>query len=154
MAFVPARCLDAFLTSAISQPLIFVNALALNPVTTPNTAKFLSARLLFMAKRCTREEANRRTETIARMLINGANAMECRAYARVQWGLKRHGIDHYMAAARKMIRENADLDRTDFVSQKLTTLELVLRKALETNQLNNAVGAIRLMADITGCASK
>lgn len=107
-----------------------------------------------MAKRCTREEANRRTETIARMLINGANAMECRAYARVHWGLKRHGIDHYMAAARKMIRENADLDRTDFVSQKLTTLELIVRKSLETNQLNNAVGAIRLMADITGCASK
>lgn len=107
-----------------------------------------------MAKRSTREEANKRTETIARMLINGANGMECRAYARLHWGLKKGGIDHYMTAARKMIRENADLDRADFVSQKLTTLELIVRKGLETGQLNNAIGAIRLMADITGSIPK
>lgn len=107
-----------------------------------------------MAHRSTREEATRRTETIARMLVNGANAMECRAYARLNWGLKKGGIDHYMKAARKMIRENADLDRADFVSQKLTTLELIVRKGLESGQLSNSVGAIRLMAELAGCMSK
>lgn len=107
-----------------------------------------------MAKRCTRKEATKRIETIARMLVNGANGMEATAYIKREWGLSKSTADHYLRQARQMIRESCEIDRADFVSQKLNTLELVIRKGLETNQLSNVIGAAKLACELTGSIPK
>ena len=107
-----------------------------------------------MAKRCTRKEANRRVETFAKMLVHGGTAMELRAYARENWGLSDKQAEHYIRQAREMIVESANIDRHEFVAEKIATLNIVIRKAMEAGQYSNCIGATRLLAELTGSMPK
>lgn len=106
------------------------------------------------AKRCTRKEATARVEKFAEMLVHGGTAMELSAYARENWGISPKQSESYIKEARVMIVESANIDRKDFVAEKIATLNITIRKAMEAGQYSNVIGATRLLAELTGSMPK
>ena len=103
-----------------------------------------------MGKRSTRKEIKDRVDRFCKMLIGGAQPLELHAYAQYHWGVSRTTSDRYIEEARALIRSAVDIERRDLIAQKVSTLDMIVRKAVEAQQYSNAIGAIRLLAELTG----
>ena len=103
-----------------------------------------------MGKRATKKEVERRVQTLAKLIVEGANCVELQAYGQREWGLCAPQVSHYINQARQWIREQSDIDRPAFVSAKLAQLEKIAREAAKAGQHNNAIGALRLMSEMVG----
>ena len=68
-----------------------------------------------------------------------------------KWGLSTSTSENRMRAAREeMLRHAKQIDRHQLGAQLFETYSEILRKARETNQLNNALGAAAGIARLTG----
>ena len=103
-----------------------------------------------MGKKATKAEVQRRTEEVVRMLVGCKRKSEIHAYARDEWGVCRQTADEYVARAREVLRDDYSQERADFLTSKLGVLEQIVISAMESNQHSNAIGAVRLMAELTG----
>ena len=53
--------------------------------------------------------------------------------------------------ARDVVKDNlVDLDRADMLASKVQMLEQIARDSIASGRENNAIGAIRLLAELTG----
>lgn len=103
-----------------------------------------------MGKKATRVEVERRTEIVLRMLVSCKRRSEIAAYAAEEWGIKPETADDYIARARKLLREDYAIERSDFIASKLGVLDKVTQLAMESGQLNAVIGSLRLQADMIG----
>ena len=101
-------------------------------------------------RRCTKAEKEERIDTLARMIVSGANAVELHRFIKTTWGLSSSVATGYVNAARAYVAEVSDIDRTEFISAKIGQLETIARKSIEAGQHSNAIGALRLMGELTG----
>ena len=101
-------------------------------------------------KRCTTKEKQERIEEVARLLVGGANAIELNTYIKNKWGLSGPQRSLYVGWAREYVASISDVDRRVFVSAKINQLETIVREATKAGQYSNAVGAMRLLAELTG----
>ena len=101
-------------------------------------------------KRCTKAEKQERIETLARMIVAGANAVELHRYVKTTWGLSPCIATKYCNEARAYVVQISDVDRREFVSAKISQLESIAREAAKAGQHNNAIGALRLMSEMVG----
>ena len=93
-------------------------------------------------------EKDLRVHQIAEMLVNGKRPSECVQHAAKTWGIAKRQADAYIAEARQVIRADYSADRSTFLAEKLAALAKVQEKAMESNQLGAAVGAVRLAAEL------
>lgn len=56
--------------------------------------------------------------------------------------------ERYIAKARDLIREDMSMERRDFIAEKLSLMNEVQKKALQSNQLGAVIGAARLAAEL------
>ena len=99
--------------------------------------------------RCTAAEKIFRANRVARMIANGATRSDIVHYAAQEWGLSKRQADDYIALAREVLKEDWNMDRQAYLATLLSQLNIVHKKALETNQLNCVVGAINTAARLT-----
>lgn len=86
---------------------------------------------------------------VQEMLTAGVRPNVIRRYCADEWGLSTRTAEKRMAdARRKMVTDANCYDRTEKVGQMLQQLEKVLEDALKMRQGSNAIGAIRLQADL------
>lgn len=72
-----------------------------------------------------------------------------------EWGLSSRVAETRMASARQQMIADANVyDRKEKVGQMLQQLELVLQQALDLRQGSNAIGALRLQADLLQLLSR
>ena len=95
-----------------------------------------------------RQEKDRRIHEIAQLIVNGKRTSECARYAAESWGVGRRQAEQYISDAREIIRDDFSAERADFLAEKLAALAKVQEKAMESNQLGAAVGAVRLAAEL------
>ena len=93
-------------------------------------------------------EKERRVHEIAQMLINCTRTSECLRHASESWGITKRMGENYVADARAVIRADYSSERRDFLAEKLAALAMVQEKAMASNQLGAAVGAVRLAAEL------
>lgn len=105
-------------------------------------------------RRCTKATKEERIDSLARMIVGGANAIELHRFIKKEWGLSPCICTKYVNEARAYVAEISDVDRKAFVSAKIGQLELIARKATEAGQHNNAIGALRLMSEMVGVLGK
>ena len=103
-----------------------------------------------MGKRASKKEVERRTQVLAKLIVEGANCVELQSYGQREWGLCHAQVSHYINLAREWIRDQTDIDRPAFVSAKIAQLEKIAREAAKAGQHNNAIGALRLMSEMVG----
>lgn len=98
--------------------------------------------------RISASEKDRRVHEIAQLIVNGKRPSECVQYAAKSWGIAKRQADAYIAEARQVIRADYSGERRDFLAEKLAALAMVQEKAMASNQLGAAVGAVRLAAEL------
>ena len=101
-----------------------------------------------MAKKSTNAEARHRINRIAKLLSRGAVRSEIVQYSANEWGLKTRQTDYYIADARKLLREDFEIDRRQFTAEMLAQLSTLQKEARNTKQLTVALGCINSMAKI------
>lgn len=102
-----------------------------------------------MAKKATNIEIDRRIHEIVMLLSSGRTTSYVYKYAKEEWGVSTASADRYLKSAREIIRADYSVERSDFLSSRLAMLDEVARKSIASGQHSNAVGAIRLMSELT-----
>ena len=104
-----------------------------------------------MGKKCTKVEKKARVEELADMIVKGYSQRELRMHVRHQWGLSDDSALIYIREARTLVTADLkDLDRQDMLAAKIQQLEAIARDSIASGRENNAIGAIRLLAELTG----
>lgn len=71
------------------------------------------------------------------------------------WGLTSRVAEHRMHEARKaMVRDIQGIDRQQFAAQLVEAAADILKDAQNSRQLSNALGALRLQAEILGVTGR
>ena len=88
-------------------------------------------------------------------LTQGKRPNQIRALCAEHWGLKTRAAEQRMQDARRqMILDVNTYDRKEMTAKMLQSLETVLNQALEMRQGSNAIGAMRLQADLLQLLSR
>lgn len=107
-----------------------------------------------MARKSTKAEIEHRVHKISRMIVMCSTRSQIQEYARNEWGVSRAQIDVYIERARLLIREDYSVDRMDFIASRLGTLDRIVQESVKSGQHSNAIGAIRLAAELTQTLTK
>ncbi len=84
-------------------------------------------------------------------LIEGYRPGQIRAKCAEQWDLKTRAAESRIAGARQaMLRDLSTIDRHEVAAQMIESATDILKLARETRQLSNAIGALRLQAELLG----
>ena len=85
------------------------------------------------------------------LLVGGYRPGQIRKMLTEKYGFQGRTADTRIAQARDaMVNDASQVDRHQLASQLLETYAEILRKAKESNQLNNALGAAAGIARLTG----
>ena len=104
-----------------------------------------------MTPRCTKAKKQARLEQLADLIVKGHSHRQLVRIVREEWGLKDDSITRYIRQARDLVKSDMDgLDRKDLLAAKIQQLENIALDAVEAGRENNAIGAIRLLAELTG----
>lgn len=99
-------------------------------------------------RRCTKAEQEFRCAKFSRLIANGATRQDLLAIAAQEWGLSKRQADEYIRRAHEYLQADWNLDRQAFAAVLLSQLNVIHKKANETNQLNVTLGAINTAARI------
>ena len=64
-------------------------------------------------------------------------------------GVNKRTAERYLQQAREIIRADYSIDRSDFLGSRLALLDEVIEASIRTKQHSNAVGALKLQAQLT-----
>ena len=104
-----------------------------------------------MGKKCTKVEKKARIEELADLIVKGYSQRELSRHVTESWGLTSDVATRYIREARDVVKDDlVDLDRTDMLASKVQMLEQIARDSVASGRENNAIGAIRLLAELTG----
>ncbi len=102
-------------------------------------------------KRCSKEEKKARLDELADLIVKGYSQRELMRIAQETWGLSVQHSQWYIREARDVVKEDlVDIDRVDMLASKVQMLEQIARDSVASGRENNAIGAIRLLAELTG----
>ena len=102
-----------------------------------------------MGKKSDSAEIDRRVHTIVKLLSSAKTSSYIRRFAKEEWGVSESQADRYLARARDIIRADYSVDRSDFLGSRLAMLDEIIESSLRTKQHSNAVGALKLQAQLT-----
>ncbi len=104
-----------------------------------------------MGKKCTKLEKKARVEELADMIVKGYSQRELNRHVADAWGLSQGSALLYIREARDVVKADlVDIDRADMLASKVQMLEQIARDSVASGRENNAIGAIRLLAKLTG----
>ena len=102
-------------------------------------------------KNCTPAEKKARVEELADMVVKGFSQREMMRHVQESWGLSVQHSQKYIREARDVVKADlVDIDRVDMLASKVQMLEQIARDSIASGRENNAIGAIRLLAELTG----
>ena len=64
-------------------------------------------------------------------------------------GVQKRQAETYLQRAREIIRADYSVDRSDFLGSRLALLDEIIEASIRTKQHSNAVGALKLQAQLT-----
>jgi hypothetical protein len=90
-------------------------------------------------------------DQVREWLTHGKRPNAVRRLCSEEWGLTTRVAESRMQEARRaMVRDLDSIDRKELASQMIETLLKVQEQALDTRQGSNAIGASRLISELTG----
>jgi hypothetical protein len=108
-----------------------------------------------MGRKATKAEVTQRVEELAEMVIKGYSQRELMRHVTDSWGLSAEQASRYVRKGRDLVIEDAgQLDRKDMLAAKIQMLEQIARDCAVSGRENNAIGAIRLLAELVGAFPK
>ena len=102
-----------------------------------------------MAKKSDKAEIDRRIHTVVKLLSSAKTTSYVCQYASDEWGVDRRTAERYLAKAREIIRADYSVERSDFLGTRLALLDEIIEASIRCKQHSNAVGALKLQAQLT-----
>jgi len=102
-----------------------------------------------MGKKSDKAEVDRRVHTVVKLLSSAKTSSYICRFASEEWGVERRTAERYLAKAREIIRTDYSIERPDFLSSRLALLDKIIDASINTKQHSNAVGALKLQAQLT-----
>ena len=101
-----------------------------------------------MAAKSSKAEIDSRVHTVVRMLSVAKPCHEICSYAAGTWGVSESQARRYIARAREIIKEEYSVERSHFLGRQLAILDKVIESSIASGQHSNAVGALKLQAEL------
>ena len=102
-----------------------------------------------MAKKSDAAEIDRRIHTVVKLLSSAKTSSYVMRYCAEEWGVHKRQAETYLQRARGIIRADYSVDRSDFLGSRLALLDEVIEASIRSKQHSNAVGALKLQAQLT-----
>ena len=102
-----------------------------------------------MAKKSDAAEIDRRIHTVVKLISSAKTSSYVCRYAAEEWGVEKRIAERYLAKAREIIRADYSVERHDFLGSRLALLDEIIEASIRTKQHSNAVGALKLQAQLT-----
>ncbi len=102
-----------------------------------------------MGKKSDKAEIDRRIHTVVKLLSSAKTSSYVCRYASEEWGVDARTAQRYLAKAREIIRADYSVERSDFLGSRLALLDEIIEASIRTKQHSNAVGALKLQAQLT-----
>ena len=107
-----------------------------------------------MAKKSSKAEVERRVHAIVKLLGEARTTSYINQFAKDEWGVTESQTYRYLKRAREIIRQDYTVERVDFLSSRLQMLDEIARASMASGQHSNAIGALRLQAELTRLLGK
>ena len=91
-----------------------------------------------------------RVQAVTRLLAEGGCRRDVVAMARKNWGLSPRTADRLLVAARKELRLCWEMERRDFLAERLSAISDLQQRAMREGQLGVALQCINLTAKLVG----
>ena len=96
-------------------------------------------------------EISEQVDTVRKWLTMGLRPYEIRRKCAEQYGLAGRTADSRMHEARRQqVCDVGAIKREELLAQSIEALQQVLYESMDNKQCSNAIGAIRLMSELTG----
>ena len=102
-----------------------------------------------MAKKSDAAEIDRRIHTVVKLLSSAKTSSYVMRYCAEEWGVQKRQAETYLQRAREIIRADYSIERHDFLASRLALLDEIIEASIRTKQHSNAVGALKLQAQLT-----
>jgi len=105
-------------------------------------------------KKATRNEATFRTQTIYGMLCDGKSRSDILRFAAEEWDLSERQGETYLSRAYALLEKDCEMARPAFLSELLGGIRSIRQQAERRGQMQVALNAIRLQAELVGLTDK
>ena len=102
-----------------------------------------------MGKKSDTAEIDRRVHIVVKLLSSAKTSSYVLRYCAEEWGVSERQGHTYLARAREIIRADYSIERHDFLASRLALLDKIVDSSINTKQHSNAVGALKLQAQLT-----
>ena len=102
-----------------------------------------------MAKKSDKAEIDRRIHTVVKLLSSAKTSSYILRFCSDEWGVTERQAQTYLQRARDIIKAAYSVERSDFLSTRLALLDEIIEASIRCKQHSNAVGALKLQAQLT-----
>ena len=102
-----------------------------------------------MAKKSDKAEIDRRVHTVVKLLSSAKTSSYIVRFCTEEWGVQKRQAETYLQRARKIIKADYSVERSDFLGTRLALLDEIIEASIRCKQHSNAVGALKLQAQLT-----
>ena len=101
-------------------------------------------------RRSTKTEYEFRVAATYKLLAEGNSRGQILQFVSDKWGVTERTGDAYIAAARKKLLSDCEMERPAWIAEALQRLRVIEQKAMAKNQPASAINAINLQAKLIG----
>jgi hypothetical protein len=94
-------------------------------------------------------EVNKRIHEIVRLLSCAKTTHYLIRFCAEEYGVGSRQAESYIARAKAIIKEEYNIERSDFLASRMGILDKVIEQSIRDGQNSNAVGALKLQAQLT-----
>ena len=102
-----------------------------------------------MAKKSDKAEIDRRIHAVVKLLSSAKTNSYILRFCSEEWGVQKRQAETYLQRAREIIKTDYSVERSDFLGTRLALLDEIIEASIRCNQHSNAVGALKLQAQLT-----
>ena len=102
-----------------------------------------------MAKKSDKAEIDRRIHTVVKLLSSAKTNSYILRFCTEEWGVQKRQAETYIQRAREIIKADSSVERSDFLGTRLALLDEIIEASIRSKQHSNAVGALKLQAQLT-----
>ena len=103
-----------------------------------------------MARKADKAGIDRRIHTVVKLLSSAKTSSYIIRFCSEEWGGGGQRMaEKYLARARQIIKADYSVERSDFLGTRLALLDEIIEASIRCKQHSNAVGALKLQAQLT-----
>ena len=102
-----------------------------------------------MGKKSDAAEIDRRIHAVVKLLSSAKTNSYILRFCTEEWGVQKRQAETYLQRVREIIKADYSVERSDFLGTRLALLDEIIEASIRCKQHSNAVGALKLQAQLT-----